>query len=206
MRLETLETFLSSLAARVPAPGGGASAGVHAAQAAALIGMVARYSDGEKYAQHAATVNAVREASDELREHALTLAEEDASAFGAVGNAYGLPRSSDEEKAARSQAIAAALVEAGRVPAKVVAVAERVVGLAEQLLPIGNRNVISDVAAAADAARAAATTARVNVEVNLAGITGAADRSELTAAIAGVDDIAARADKITAAVREVIAR
>ncbi|MER7081622.1 Formiminotetrahydrofolate cyclodeaminase [Saccharopolyspora kobensis] len=206
MRLESLETFLNSLAARVPAPGGGASAGVHAAQAAALIGMVARYSDGEKYAQHASAVNAVREASDELREHALTLAGEDASAFGAVGKAYGLPRSSDEEKAARSHAIAGALVEAGRVPAKVVAVAEQVVGLAEQLLPIGNRNVISDVAAAADAARAAATTARVNVEVNLAGITGAADRSELTAAIAGVDDIAARADKVTAAVREVIAR
>ncbi|KAA5834976.1 cyclodeaminase/cyclohydrolase family protein [Saccharopolyspora hirsuta] len=206
MRMDTLETFLGSLAARLPAPGGGASAALHAAQAAALTAMVARYSDGEKYAEHAATVNAVREASDELRERALTLAEDDAAAFGAVSDAYGLPRSTEDEKAARSRAIAAALVEAGRVPAKVVAVAGQVVDLAEQLLPIGNRNVISDVAAAADAARAAATTARVNVEVNLAGITGAGERSELTAAIADVDDIAARADKVTAAVREVIAR
>ncbi|GAA0535264.1 formiminotransferase-cyclodeaminase [Saccharopolyspora subtropica] len=206
MRRETLESFLGSLAARVPAPGGGASAGLHAAQAAALVGMVARYTDGAKYAEHAATVTAVRNAADELRELALTLTEEDATAFGAVGAAYALPRSTDEEKAARSQAIATALIGAGRVPAKVVAVAGQIVGLAEQLLPIGNRNVISDIAAAADAARAAATTARVNVEINLAGITGAEERAELATAIADVDDIAARADKVTAAVREVISR
>jgi formiminotetrahydrofolate cyclodeaminase len=206
MRMDTLETFLSSLAARSPAPGGGASAGLHAAQAAALVGMVARYSDGEKYSEHAATVTAVRDAADDLRERALTLAEDDATAFGAVGKAFALPRSTDEEKTIRSEAIAAALVEAGRVPARVVSVAEHVVGLAEQLVPIGNRNVISDVAAAADAARAAATTARVNVEVNLNGITGAEERAELVAAITDVDDIAARADKVTAAVREVIAR
>ncbi|MEV0698053.1 cyclodeaminase/cyclohydrolase family protein [Saccharopolyspora sp. NPDC050389] len=206
MRKDTLETFLGSLAARLPAPGGGASAGLHAAQAAALVGMVARYSDGEKYAEHAETVTAVRNAADDLGQRALTLTEDDASAFGAVGDAYALPRSTEEEKAARSQAIAAALIEAGRVPARVVAVAEQIIGLAEQVLPIGNRNVISDVAAAAEAARAAATTARVNVEVNLAGITGAEERAELTAAIADVDDIAARADKVTAAVREVITR
>lgn len=206
MRMDSLETFLSSLAAGQPAPGGGASAGLHAAQAAALVAMVARYSEGEKYAEHAATVTAVRDAADDLCELALTLAEEDAAAFGAVGRAFALPRSTDEEKAIRAEAISAGLIEAGRVPARVVAVAEKVVGLAEQLLPIGNRNVISDVAAAADAARAAATTARVNVEVNLNGISAAEERAELVAAIADVDDIAARADKVTAAVREMIAR
>ncbi|GAA4616887.1 cyclodeaminase/cyclohydrolase family protein [Saccharopolyspora hordei] len=204
MRKDSLETFLGSLAARLPAPGGGASAALHAAQAAALTGMVARYS--EQDAEHAATVTAVRDTADELRERALALAEDDAAAFGAVSDAYRLPRSTDEEKAARSRAIAAALVGAGRVPAEVVAVAGEVVALAEQLLPVGNRTVLSDVAAAADAARAAATTARVNVEVNLTGITDDAERAELTAAIAGVDDLAARADEVTAAVREVIAR
>ncbi|PKW17102.1 formiminotransferase-cyclodeaminase [Saccharopolyspora spinosa] len=90
--------------------------------------MVARYSDGEKYAEHAAAVTSVRNSADDLRELALTLAEDDATAFGAVGDAYALPRSTGEEKAARSQAIAASLAEAGRVPGRVVAVAERVVG------------------------------------------------------------------------------
>lgn len=199
MRTDTLETFLAALADRVPAPGGGASAGLHAAQGAALAGMVARYSDGGE-------AIAVRDSADELRERALTLAEEDAAAFGAVAGAYRLARATPEEKAVRSQAIAAALVTAGQVPARVVAVANQVVGLAERLLPIGNRSVISDVAAAADAARAAATTARVNVEINLAGITDEAARAELTAAIADVDGLAERADKVSAEVRAVIAR
>ncbi|GAA3562808.1 cyclodeaminase/cyclohydrolase family protein [Amycolatopsis ultiminotia] len=206
MRTDTLEEFLRSLADRVPAPGGGASAGLHAAQAAALVAMVARYTEGDKYAEHAETVTAVRGQADELRELALGLSEEDARVFGAVADAYRLPRSTPEEKTARSAAIAGALGQAGEVPARVVGVADQVLGLAERLLPIGNRNVISDVAAAADAARAAATTARINVEINLAGITDTAARAGLTAAIAGVDDLAARADKVTAAVREVIAR
>ncbi|HJP79266.1 MAG TPA: cyclodeaminase/cyclohydrolase family protein [Pseudonocardiaceae bacterium] len=206
MRKDTVETYLRALAARIPAPGGGASAGLHAAQAAALLGMVARYTDGEKYADHAETVSAVRDAAEDLRERALNLFEEDADAFGAVSQAYKLPRSTDEEKSARSQAIATALVAAGEVPARLVAVAEQAVGLAEQLLPIANRNVISDVAAAADAARAAATTARVNVEINLAGIADPEARAGLLAAIANVDELTTRADKVTTAVREVIAR
>ena len=49
MRDQTIEAFLSELAARVPAPGGGATAALHAAQAAALLAMVARYSDGPRY-------------------------------------------------------------------------------------------------------------------------------------------------------------
>lgn len=206
MRKDTVETYLSALAARIPTPGGGASAGLHAAQAAALLGMVARYTDGEKYAEHAETVNAVRDAAEDLRERALNLFEDDADAFGAVSQAYRLPRSTDEEKAARSQAIATALVAAGKVPARLVAVAEQAVGLAERLLPIANRNVISDVAAAADAARAAATTARVNVEINLAGIADPDARAGLLDAIANVDELTTRADKVTATVREVIAR
>jgi formiminotetrahydrofolate cyclodeaminase len=48
VREQTIEAFLTDLAARIPAPGGGATAALHAAQAAALLGMVARYSDGPK--------------------------------------------------------------------------------------------------------------------------------------------------------------
>jgi len=49
MRDDTIAAFLDQLAARVPAPGGGATSALHAAQAAALLAMVARYSDGPKY-------------------------------------------------------------------------------------------------------------------------------------------------------------
>ncbi|MGW8379854.1 cyclodeaminase/cyclohydrolase family protein [Streptomyces sp. ODS28] len=202
MRTDTLETFLHSLADRVPAPGGGASAALSAAQAAALVEMAARYSDGPKYAEHASAIAAIRTSAEEYREVALALAAQDAEAFSEVGAAYRLPRSTEEEKAARSAAIASALLAAGRVPASVIAVSAQLIGLTEQLRPLGNRNVISDIAVAADAAAAATSSARVNVEVNLGGITDARARAELTEALTGVDDLLARADKVTAAVRE----
>jgi methenyltetrahydrofolate cyclohydrolase len=202
MRTDTIETFLEQLAARVPAPGGGATAALHAAQAAALVAMVARYSDSAKYADHAEEIATITATADRLRQNALGLAEEDAAAFTAVTEAYRLPKGTPDEAAARSDAIARALVAAAHVPAIVVAVAEQVLGLAEQLLPIGKRNVISDVAAAAEAARAAATTARVNVEVNLGGIKDPGTWGELAAVVDTVDDLVLRAEKVTAAVRD----
>jgi formiminotetrahydrofolate cyclodeaminase len=66
--------------------------------------------------------------------------------------------------------------------------------------------VITDVAAAAEAARAAAVTARVNIEVNLRGIKDNAIRTELTATAAITDEIIARADRVVAAVRDEISR
>lgn len=206
MRDRTIKDFLEELAARVPAPGGGAAAALHAAQGAALVGMVARYSTGEKYAEHQETVERIIAESDELRAAALRLAEDDAAAFTAVADAYKLPRATEEEKAARSAAIAVSLIGAGRPPAAVIALAERVVVLAAELLPVGNPNVISDVAAASEAARAAATTARVNVEINLSGIRDEQARAELGAAAGAVDDIAALAGHVTEAVRKQIAK
>jgi formiminotetrahydrofolate cyclodeaminase len=206
LRDETIGDFLDQLADRVPAPGGGASAALHAAQAAALLSMVARYSTGEKYAAHAAVIERITAESDGLRARALQLADEDAAAFTAVTDAYRLPGGTEDDRAARSAAIAAALTGAARPPAEVVGVARLLVALAEELLPVGNRNVVTDVAAAAEAARAAATTARVNIEINLGGIRDEDARAALAADAARVDDVAARAEQVTAAVRKEISR
>ncbi|MCZ2818115.1 cyclodeaminase/cyclohydrolase family protein [Modestobacter sp. VKM Ac-2984] len=206
MRTDSIETFLAQLAARVPAPGGGATAALHAAQAAALVAMVARYSDAARFADHAEEIGVITATADRLRENALSLAEEDAAAFTVVTQAYGMPKGTPEQTAARSEAIAKALVGAAQVPAIVIAVADQVLSLAEQLLPIGNRNVISDVAAAAEGARAAATTARVNVEVNLGGITDPATRGQLSAVVERVGDLVLRADAVTATVRDGLVR
>jgi formiminotetrahydrofolate cyclodeaminase len=202
---ETIDGYLQRLADRVPAPGGGAAAALHAAQAAALLGMVARYSDRTEALAAQVVVAEVLRESDELRGIALRLAEEDAQAFSAVAGAYRLPKGTEEQRSARSAAIAAALVEAAVPPAETVQVAGRLVELAERLLPVGNRNVITDVAAAAEAARAAATTGRVNVEVNLGGIKDLLQRERLRASIDGVDETVLRADRVTAQVRARIA-
>jgi formiminotetrahydrofolate cyclodeaminase len=201
---EKISDFLDRLADRMPAPGGGAVAALHAAQGAALLGMVARYTTGERYAAHQVMISRIITEVDELRGIALRLAEADADAFTAVADAYQLPRSTDEERAARSAAVGQALVNAAWPPAQVIGVAGMVVDLAGALVTIGNRNVISDVAAAAEAARAAAATARVNVEINLAGISDEQASLEMIAETGKADDIIARAEQVTAAVREQI--
>jgi formiminotetrahydrofolate cyclodeaminase len=202
MRDETIASFLDQLAARVAAPGGGATAALHAAQSAALLAMVARYSDGAKY--DASVMDHVITEADGIRSDALTLAERDADAFGLVASAYGLPKGTEEEKAARSAAIASALAGAARPPADVVRLALLLVSLAEELLPTGNRNVITDVAAAAAAARAAAVTAQVNIEVNLRGIGDDAVKADIASMAAVADEVTARADRVVAAVLEEI--
>ena len=202
MQQETISSFLDSLAARVPAPGGGATAALHVGQAAALVAMVARYTTGDRYAEHSALVERVCASADALRGKALQFAEDDMAAFTSVIDAYKLPKGTDEENAARSAAIEGALVNAARVPAEVIDAAAAVVTLAEELGPVANRNVVSDVAAATEAARAVATTARVNVEINLPGITDPAIRQSLINSAAGVDALAERADAVTARVRK----
>jgi formiminotetrahydrofolate cyclodeaminase len=204
MRDDTIAAFLDQLAARVPAPGGGATAALHAAQAAALLAMVARYSNGARY--NAELMNRIVTEADELREDALALAEADADAFGAVAEAYRLPRETEQEQSARSASISSALAGAARPPADVVRTALLLTSLAEELLPAGNRTMITDVAAAAEAARAAAVTARLIIEVNLKGMTDPMLKDEFAATAAAADTVIVRTDQIVAAVREEISR
>ena len=204
MRDDTIAAFLDQLAARVSAPGGGATAALHAAQAAALLAMVARYSDGPRY--DAGLMNRIVTEADALREDALALADADATAFGAVAEAYRLPRTTERETSARSAAISSALSGAARPPADVVRTALLLVSLAAELRPAGNQNMITDVAAAAEAARAAAVTARLLIEVNLGGIADAVLVDEFAATAAAADPVAERADAIVAAVRAEVAR
>jgi methenyltetrahydrofolate cyclohydrolase len=204
MRDETITAFLNQLAARVAAPGGGATAALHAAQSAALVAMVARYSDGAKY--DAGLMSHIIAEADGIRGDALTLAEADADAFGAVADAYKMPRQTQGQIEARSAAIAEALAGAARPPADVVRLSLLLVRLAEDLVSGGNHNVIADVAAAAEAARAAAVTSQVNIEINLRGMKDPAVRAELAAMGDVTNEVVTRADRVVAAVREEIGR
>jgi formiminotetrahydrofolate cyclodeaminase len=206
VRDQTIEAFLTDLAARTAAPGGGAAAALQAAQAAALLAMVARYSDGPRYADDASAIGMVLGEADRLRETCTDLIAADAAAFGAVAAAYRLPRDTSEQAAERSAAIAAALAGAAEPPASVIEAGGRLVKLAEVLLPVGNRNVVADIAAAAEAMRAAVAIARLNVEVNLAGMTDIAARARLTEVIAAVDGLEARTAQLSAAVRAELSR
>jgi methenyltetrahydrofolate cyclohydrolase len=204
MRDESIGSFVTRLAARSAAPGGGATGALHAAQAAALLAMVARFSDGPRY--DAETVGRVRAAADGLADEGIGLADADSAAFEKVIAAYGLPKDTQEAKAARTAAIADAMAGAARPPADLMAASVRLVGLAEELLPVANKNVITDIGAAAAAISAAAVTAALNIQANLAAINDPALVAELTATAALADGVADRAGRVIAAIHEEIAQ
>jgi methenyltetrahydrofolate cyclohydrolase len=202
---ETISGFLEELAARTPAPGGGGAAALQAAQAAALVAMVARYSDGPRSAGHAEQVASVLGEADRLRAECVALITADAEAFGSVAVAYRLPKDTADQKAVRAAAIAAALIPATSPQAEVIAACRRLLGLAEALRPVANRSVVGDLAAAVASIRAAAATGRINIEANLAGIRDAAARARYREVAAGVDGLLTRADAMTADVRAELA-
>jgi methenyltetrahydrofolate cyclohydrolase len=179
MRDQTMSAFLDQLAARVPAPGGGATAALQAAQSAALLAMVGRYSNAPTY--DAKLMGHIIAETDELRNDALTLAEADEDAFAAVAEAYRLPKETSEQRMDRSEAIAAAQAEASRPPADVIRLALLLVSFAEELLTTGNRNMITDVAAAAAGAPAAPGTAPVINAVKMRGHPAPAGRGAVAA-------------------------
>jgi formiminotetrahydrofolate cyclodeaminase len=200
---ETINDYLARLASREPTPGGGAAAALHAAQGAALVAMVARYTTGTKYDQHAALVTRIISSADGLVAEAVGLADADQHAFQGVIDAYKLPAGTDYLKAERTASIQDALVQAAETPAQLILVAGAIVDLATELFEVANVNVISDVAAAVDAARAAATTARVNIDINVVAIKDTEARSRLAEQTDGLEDkVILAADELVKRVRE----
>ena len=157
---ETVNGFLGRLAERTAAPAGGATAALNAAQAAALLAMSARFCDGRARAGHAVPVDEVVTEADRLRQACTELIAADGESYGCVMAAYGLPKDTEVQRAARSAAIAAALITATVPPAEVIAAAARLLALAETLQPLVSRSIAPDVAAAVEALRAAIATSR----------------------------------------------
>jgi formiminotetrahydrofolate cyclodeaminase len=198
---QSLGDFLGQLAARMAAPGAGATAAVEAALSASLIAMVGRFTTDE---EHADLVSQIVAAADAQRDACLAAAADDEAAFSAVAEAMKMPRDTAEEKDARRRRLSQAQLDATGPPLAVLESAAELVELAGRVLPVANRNLISDVAAATAAARAAATTARLAVEANLDGIEDEAVRARLASTVAGVEDLARRADEIETEVRTVM--
>jgi methenyltetrahydrofolate cyclohydrolase len=201
VRDDTITAYLGRLAERSAAPAGGATAAMNAAQAAALLAMTARYCDGPAHAGRAEAVGKVIAEADRLRHACVALMTADGESYGPVMAAYQLPNGTQEERAARAAATAAALVTAAGPPAEVITAAGRLLELAQTLQPMVNRSIAPDVAAAAEAIRAAIATSRTNIEANLSGITDPAARARLTRVITGTTALEAGAGQVIAAVR-----
>jgi formiminotetrahydrofolate cyclodeaminase len=147
-------------------------------------------------------VREVVAAADAQRDACLAAAADDEAAFSAVAEAMKMPRETADEQEARRRRLTQVQLDATRPPLAVLGAAGDLIELAARVLPVANPNLVSDVAAATAAARAAATTARLAVEANLAGIDDEAARAGLVAAVAVVENLARRADEIEAGVRK----
>lgn len=154
-----LGDFLAAIAAKEPAPGGGAVAAVTVAAGAGLAAMAARFAKGS-FAQSS---DFVREA-DHLRERAARLADADAGAYDAVLKAYALPRNGDSTR--RRERIRAALRYATEIPLQIADAGAKVAVLAARLLEAGNRDLRGDAYAAVCLADAAVRSAAVLVQIN----------------------------------------
>ena len=207
MQHQEIGAWLDELASAAPAPGGGAVAALQVAMAAGLVEMVTNLTVGNpRYAEHEPTMIDARSRAGAVRQTAVQLVAEDATAFTAVTDAYKLPRATDEDKAARTAAIQQALLGAADVPVRTARAASTVVDLAERILPGANVNVLSDVAIAASSARAGLEGAIVNIEINRVAIKDEAEKAHLGDAIAASERDLDRADAVVATVRKGLAR
>lgn len=168
---QTVGAFLDALATPEPTPGGGTASAVAGAMGTALLMMVAGLprtranTDAER-----STLLEARTAFATIRTRLTDLADVDAGAFTVVMAAYRLPKATDEEKAARRQAVQRALGDATDAPLHVLRATADAMRGARVVAAYGNRSAVSDVRVAIELLEAAAAGAAANVEINLVSL------------------------------------
>ncbi|MBK7406307.1 MAG: cyclodeaminase/cyclohydrolase family protein [Phycisphaerales bacterium] len=167
--------FLEQLSSKTPTPGGGAVASAVGALGAALANMVLAYSVGRKnLATHTPKLEDAAARLRRARTLLLELAAEDERVYGLVNELSRL-----EQDHPRRADLPEACGAAAQVPLTCVATCLNVLGILDELPPITNTNLRSDLAIAAVLAEAAARSAAWNVEVNLPLIADPAVREGL---------------------------
>ena len=166
----TLRGFADETASESPAPGGGSIAAYAAALGASLTTMVANLSSHKKgwdarWKEFSDWAVKGQGYKDEL----LRLVDADTHAFNGIMTAFALPKSNDEEKALRRQAIQDATRVAIEVPFRVMELAFASMDLIRAMAETGNPNSVSDAGVGALCARAGVLGAYMNVRINAAG-------------------------------------
>lgn len=190
----TCTGFAEETASESPAPGGGSISAYMGALGAALGTMVANLSSHkagwddrwEEFSDWA-------ERGQALLTELLHLVDEDTDAFNRIMNVFAMPKSTDEEKAARSAALQEATLYATQVPLRTMRTAGRIFDVVRAMAAEGNPNSVSDAGVGALAARSAVLGARLNVKINAAGLK---DRAVADALVAEAEQLAAEAERL----------
>ena len=164
---KTIQQFLDELASKSATPGGGSVAALMGAQSVALIGMVCNLTIGKpQYAEVEAEMQALLQKSEALREKLTGLIKADVDVFNRLMAAYGLPKETDADKLARSEAIQIVLKAATEVPLECARACAEAVELSRIAADKGSLGVISDAGAAVMAAYGGLKSAALNVYIN----------------------------------------
>ena len=166
--------FCDVLASDAPAPGGGSTAALEGALGAALTAMVCGLTtvgkSREKYAEYQEFVLASQKKALDLKARFVDVMDRDTEAFNVVSAAFGMPKATDEEKAARSAAIQKGLEGCTRTPFEMMELAAETLELTAELLGKTNDSAASDLGVSALSMRAAIQGAWLNVLINIGSL------------------------------------
>jgi glutamate formiminotransferase/formiminotetrahydrofolate cyclodeaminase len=183
----TLTDFADETASESPAPGGGSISAYVGSLGISLATMVANLSSHKKgwdarWEEFSVWAAKGQKIKDELTK----LVDLDTAAFNKIMSAFSLPKGTDEEKAARKQAIQDATKFAIEVPFKVMQLSYDSLTIIKAMAEVGNPNSVSDAGVGALCARSAVMGAFMNVRINASGYD---DKSFVTDIIAKGKDI-----------------
>ena len=186
----TLKGFADETASESPAPGGGSISAYMGALGAALGTMVANLSAHKRgWDDRWKEFSEWAEKGQGIMKELVGLVDEDTAAFDRIMAAFGLPKGTDEEKAARAEAIEEATLYASQVPLRTMKASFKVFEVAMAMATEGNPNSVSDAGVGALAARSAVLGACLNVKINAVGLK---DKDKAATLIAEAEGIAAK--------------
>ena len=198
----TVKGFADETSRESPAPGGGTISAYMGALGAALGTMVANLSSHkagwdarwEEFSNWA-------DKGQKIQAELMTLVDEDTEAFNRIMEAFGLPKKTEEEKAARSAAIQAATLFATQVPLHTMQASFKVFELCKAMAEEGNPNSVSDAGVGVLAARAAVLGAGLNVKINASGLK---DRETADKLVGEANELIKKANKLEAEIMKIV--
>lgn len=167
----TVKGFLAETAGEAPVPGGGSISALNGAIAASLCQMVANLTIGKKkYADCEAEMKEIAAKASSIAQELVLDVDRDSDAYDKVFAAFKLPKETDEEKVARSQAIQESTKYAAEVPMEVARRVYSLLDLIDAVVARGNQNAVTDGCVAMMCARCAIVGALFNVRINLTSL------------------------------------
>ena len=166
-----LRAFADETASESPAPGGGSISAYVGSLGVALGTMVANLSAGKRgWEDQISEFSQWAEKGQQIKDTLLKSVDEDTRAFNEIMNAFGLPKSNDSEKQARTEAIENATKYACLVPYKVMQISYESLDMLGVMIEKGNQNSVTDAGVGVLCVKTAVRGAYFNVLVNAKGL------------------------------------